>query len=216
MKNWDRERTNTLFKSKQEICLRDGLNQRGWFRYTSGNSQLLITCKTSNPGNVMVLTRVLTILTSKSAMLRTSRSNKIKRDVRRATDILMWKGAVGPGIALTHHSLANKVHSSHDKKGKYYSNDGTDGTAVGLRFIRGWLWFFWKRGGKRRTSLNTAIYKMLSWSLHSTSVSSVIYIVPLQVTAFYSDMSNYIGSDYKISCALFPRVQIKQKQHLSV
>lgn len=61
-----------------------------------------------------------------------------------------------------------------------------------------------------------AIYMMLSWSLHSTSVSPVIYTVPLQVTAFYSDMSNYIGSDYKISRALFPRVQIKQKQLLSV
>lgn len=68
-------------------------------------------------------------------MLRTSRSDEIERDVGGTADILMWKGAVGPGVALAHHPLAHKVHSSHDKKGQDYPNDGTDGTAVRLGLV---------------------------------------------------------------------------------
>lgn len=35
----EKQRINTLSKSKQDSCLRDGLNQRGRFYYTSGNEQ---------------------------------------------------------------------------------------------------------------------------------------------------------------------------------
>lgn len=78
---------------------------------------------------------MLSTLTSKSAVLRTSWSDEIQRDVGGTTDILVWKRTVGPGVALAHHPLANKVHSSHDKKGQYDPNDRTDGTAVGLGLI---------------------------------------------------------------------------------
>lgn len=135
---------------------------------------LLITCKTPNPDNVTLLIRcnVLTILTSKSAMLRTSWSNKIKRDMRGATDILMWKMTIRPGIALTHHSLTNKVHSSHDKKWQYYTNDRTNGTTVWLCLIWGWLCFFWKERRKKKEIIkHGTIYMLLSWSLCRKSVS---------------------------------------------
>lgn len=74
-------------------------------------------------------------LTSESAVLRTSWSDEIERDVGGAADILVREGAVGPGVALAHHPLAHKVHSPHDKQGQDYPNDRANGTAVWLRLV---------------------------------------------------------------------------------
>lgn len=152
----------------------------------------------------LIRCKVLSSLTSKRAMLRTSWSNKIQRDVRGPTDILMWKWTIGPGIALAHHPLANKVHSPHDKKGQDYPNDRTNSTAVWLGLIGGWLWFFWKN---RRRKLNVvikrrAVYTLLFWSSFSKSVStqSAIHTVSLKASASHSGIckSNILIQDTRL------------------
>lgn len=59
--------------------------------------------------------------------------------MRSPTDILMWEGPVGPGVALTHHTLADKVDPAHDEEREDDADDGPDGTAVGRAFVQGRL-----------------------------------------------------------------------------
>lgn len=59
--------------------------------------------------------------------------------MRGSTDVLMGEGPIGPRVALTHHSLADKVDPTHDEEREDDANDRPNGTAVGWDVIRGWL-----------------------------------------------------------------------------
>lgn len=71
------------------------------------------------------------------------------------TDVLMWEGPVGPCVALTHHTLANKVDPAHDEEREDDANDRPDGTAVGWGIIRGRLGDFCQGTEDRWSSLTT-------------------------------------------------------------
>lgn len=72
-------------------------------------------------------------------MLGAARGYEIEGNMGGPADILMWEGPVGPRVALTHHTLANKVDPAHDEEGEDDADDRPDGTAVGRGIIGGWL-----------------------------------------------------------------------------
>lgn len=72
-------------------------------------------------------------------MLGAARGYEIEGNMGGPADILMWEGPVGPRVALTHHTLANKVDPAHDEEGEDDADDRPDGTAVGRGVIGGWL-----------------------------------------------------------------------------
>lgn len=51
------------------------------------------------------------------------------------TDVLVWEGPIGPCVALTHHTLADKVDPAHDEEREDDADDWPDGTAMGRGVI---------------------------------------------------------------------------------
>lgn len=51
------------------------------------------------------------------------------------TDVLVREGPTGPCVALTHHTLADKVDPAHDEEREDDADDRPDGTAMGRGVI---------------------------------------------------------------------------------
>lgn len=68
------------------------------------------------------------------------------------TDVLMREGPVGPCVALTHHTLADKVDPTHDEEREDDADDGPDGAAVGRGFVQERLGDLCQGTGRRRGS----------------------------------------------------------------
>lgn len=70
--------------------------------------------------------------------------------MRGRTDVLVREGPVGPCVALTHHTLANKVDPTHDEEREDDADDGPDGTAVARAFVQGRLGDFCQGTDRKR------------------------------------------------------------------
>ena len=68
------------------------------------------------------------------------------------TDVLMREGPAGPCVALTHHTLADKVDPAHDKEREDDADDWPDGTAVGRGLVQERLGDFCQSTGRKRWS----------------------------------------------------------------
>lgn len=79
------------------------------------------------------------------------------------TDVLVRKGPVGPGVALTHHTLADEVDAAHDEEGQDDADDRPDGAAVGRAVIRRRLGDLCPRAARKRQRMLTARAQALPW-----------------------------------------------------